>query len=176
MVKKPGRKSDPERRGLDTPQFKSCDVCRDPRRGLIEQAYLTGDQEFEYPYSRAKIETHVSHLADQESLALIGGAASMSGVAARLRMLESTTMGILDEALKEGDHKTALNAVKEARNSIELMSKLAGHLIERYEVQDVRPDIDAEIDRRLKEREETVDAEVLYDSDEEYPMEVYQDD
>ena len=42
--------------------------------------------------------------------------------------LKDKALGILDTAEAEGDHKTAIGAIREARSCVELLGKLAGQL------------------------------------------------
>ena len=124
-----------------------CPICTSPSRYVVEQAYLHGTSTS--PFDRRTVEAHFSHLADGDALRAVESLASASAVSARLRTLEHASMALLEQAMASQDLKTALLAIREARNTITEMSRLAGHLADRHEVEEARPDLDAAIARAL---------------------------
>ncbi len=120
-------------------------------RYTVEQAYLEG-RRIPEGFTRQSVERHMSHAADPESLRLLVGLASSTGIAARLRQLEVAATAIMDAALQadQPDAKTALAALREARHVLHEMSALtesleSGHGGDGTE----RPDLDAAIAAKL---------------------------
>ena len=142
---------------------RECPICPRFDRTEIETAYLIGDRQFDFrPFSRAQVERHVSHTVDPDALRMSMGMASATAIAGRLRHLESATTAILDVAMRPilteagtetlTDPKLALQAIKEARATIELTARVAGSLIDRHAEVDSRPDLDAAIADALRAR------------------------
>ena len=57
---------------------------------------------------------------------------------AQVKGLQSKALGILEEAERAGDLRTAVAAVREARGNLELPAKLLGLMTERHQVE-VKP-------------------------------------
>lgn len=129
-----------------------CALCADVRRYEIEQAYLEGRPADTHGYTRRELEAHIAHSMDAETMSQIAAVAGASAIAARLRMLEAQATAILDAAAAKGSLGVALQALREARQTIETMAKLAGHLTETLTVEDNRPDLDARIAQVLDAR------------------------
>lgn len=118
-----------------------CSVCSSPARYLVEQAYLLGEPTT--PFDRRTVGAHLRHASGQ-ALADVEDLASASAVAARLRDLEVKATAILDAAIQQGDPRTALQALKEARATIAEMGRQAGHLAASKQGEgSSRPDLDA---------------------------------
>lgn len=99
-------------------------------------------------YSRAAVERHLAHAVDPRTLRALTDLASASGVAARLHQLAMTAAAIMDSALAADDGRLALQALKEARVTLEAMSRLSGALSDSG-ISDTRPDLDAALSARL---------------------------
>ena len=125
----------------------ACLVCPSPARYTVEQAYLHGSSTA--PFDRRTVEAHFAHLADGDALRAVENMASAAAVSARLRTLEHASMAVLERALASDDPKVALLAIREARNTVAEMARIAGHLAARHEAAEARPDLDAAIARAL---------------------------
>lgn len=125
----------------------TCPVCADPNAYTIEQAYLEGRP---VPtYSRAQVERHLAHVTDRRTLQAVTDLASASGVAARLHQLSVTAAAVMDRALAADDGRLALSALKEARVTLEAMSRLSDALAGAGAQGEARPDLDAMLSERL---------------------------
>lgn len=111
-----------------------CSVCNHDDREAIDKAILDGvtfrDIGQEYDLSPAAISRHKKdHLP-----AVLVKAQEASEVAHadtlldQVRSLQAKALGILAEAEKAQDYRTALMAIREARHNLELLAKLMGDL------------------------------------------------
>lgn len=141
--------------------YRACKICDDPHRQDVELAYLTGER-VQLPYSRASIERHMAHVTEPEALKLALGMSAATALASRLHHLETQATLILDAAMaveqtEDGKSKLsnpllALKAMREVRATIELMGRVAGTLVDRVQVDQARPDLDAAIADALASR------------------------
>src|SRR3954468_15560032 len=113
-----------------------CTICDHPDRQNIDTQLMGSD-----PLRNIAQQAHVSTTAllrhKQHHLpALLVQATETENVAradailANVRKLQRRTETILDTAEAAGDHRTALAAIRELRNHLELLSKLVGELQE----------------------------------------------
>ena len=117
---------------------KTCTVCRDERRPLIDRALVAGEpvralaSRF-VPLSRTAIhrhkEEHVPELLARAHEA--GEVANADDLLGQVRDLQGKALGILAKAEQAGDLRTALGTIREARGNLELLAKLIGQLDER---------------------------------------------
>lgn len=100
-------------------------------------------------YSRAQVERHLAHVTDRRTLQSVTDLASASGVAARLHQLSLTAAAIMDAALAQEDGRLALLALREARTTLEAMTRLSGALEGIGATGEARPDLDEALSARL---------------------------
>lgn len=139
----------------------TCPICADPGRYTVEQDYLEGNHRGT-EYSRQAVERHMSHVADPRALSLVTDLANASSIAGRLRQLEVMAAKIMDAALSppailiDGkpfqpppDAKVALQALREARATLDAISKLTATLESQHDPNEERPDLDDAISAYL---------------------------
>ncbi len=113
-----------------------CTVCNHSQRAEIEQLLLENeplrDVAGRYRVSKSALERHKkAHIP----LALVKAqnaaeAAQADTLLEQVQHLKARALTILDKAEGAGDLKTALSAIREARNTLELLAKLMGELDE----------------------------------------------
>lgn len=111
-----------------------CTVCDHSERGEIEAALVSGepyrDIARQYSVSKDALARHRTehipeHLAKAQDAAEVAEADDLLG---KVRELQSRTEKILEAAERDGELRTALAAIREARGLLELLGKLAGEL------------------------------------------------
>ena len=116
---------------------RTCTVCRLPssERKPIEAELIAGtalrniSQSLSHRISVASLWRHKGHLPK----ALVKAkeareVATADGLLSEIQDLQSKTLAILAASERSGDHRTALSAIREARQNLELLSKLLGLL------------------------------------------------
>jgi len=120
---------------------RSCSVCSDSRRALVDQALVGGVAVDEIsrrypPLSATSIRRHraehipqaVAKAAEEEEVR------QGLDVLGQLKAINSATFRILHEARNTGDPNTALRAIDRIQKQIELQAKLLGDLDERASI------------------------------------------
>jgi hypothetical protein len=114
-----------------------CTVCAHPKRTEIDAALVSGDS-FRNIAQRFALGHYTvrRHHADHLPAALTKATeatevAQADTLLAQVRDLQSRALAILDAAEAQGDLRTALGAIREARGNLELLAKLLGELDER---------------------------------------------
>jgi hypothetical protein len=114
-----------------------CTVCDHPESHSIDEALVSGApyrtvaKRFvlsESAVYRHKIEHLPSHLLKAKE---VEEAARADDLLEQVRNLQGHALDILERAEKAGDLRTALAAISQARDNLELLGKLAGELDER---------------------------------------------
>ena len=111
-----------------------CTICGHAKREDIDAALVSGD-----PFRHISAQFGISTTALQrhkkahipESLLMAAGAKNVAradDLLAHVSELRKRALSILEEAEREGDLRTALLAIREARSCIELLAKLVGEL------------------------------------------------
>ena len=113
---------------------RTCTVCGHKRRADIDKA-LVERQPFRHIAAQHGVSTSalVRHHDDHLPAKLVRAKRAAEAVEADALLdqvldLKDKALGILDTAETEGDHKTAIAAIREARSCVELLGKLAGQL------------------------------------------------
>lgn len=116
---------------------RACTVCTHPEKAAIDEA-LVGDLAISavaalFRVSDDALSRHKSnHLPAKLALAREASEVALAdNLLEKVRSLQARTLGILDQAEGSGDLRTALGAVREARDNVELLAKLLGELDER---------------------------------------------
>jgi hypothetical protein len=113
---------------------RTCTVCAHPERADIDKALLAGE-----PYRniaaqknlspsalvRHKAEHLPAQLAQAKQAAEVAQADDLFG---EMRRLQKITLALLGRAVNDGDNRTALMAVREARGNLEMLGRLLGEL------------------------------------------------
>jgi hypothetical protein len=114
----------------------ACTVCRHPKRPEIDRALVTGAADLkvakDYGLARSSVQRHKArHIAEQiaEGLKARGVENATAGNALWLQVegLLKTAMEIL-ESSKTTDKRTALGAIREARDCMRLIAEVQGQL------------------------------------------------
>ena len=118
---------------------RTCTICRHTQRNEIDRALVAGEpyrsvaQRFEasapavYRHQRGHLVKAMVKAHDAREVA------HGDSLVAQLQDLQQRALGILTEAERSGDHRTALAAIRESRGCLELGSKLTGKLVEQHE-------------------------------------------
>ena len=118
---------------------RTCTICRHPERNEIDRALVAGE-----PYRgvarlyKASESAVYRHQQGHLVKAMVKAhdaqeVAHGDSLVDQLQSLQQRALGILTEAERSGDHRTALAAIRESRGCLELGSKLAGQLVEQHE-------------------------------------------
>jgi hypothetical protein len=112
----------------------TCTVCKHENLEAVNQALLNGvslrDIAGQFGLSRSALQRH----KDEHIPAAMARAkeasdiAQADGLVAELRNIQRTALSILEQSYDSGDHKSALTAIRVARENIELLGKLLGEL------------------------------------------------
>lgn len=110
-----------------------CSVCTHPERAAIDAALLGGE-----PYRRiasrlgastTALQRHKAHIPAHLSTAHEAEAvASADDLLDQVRALQRKALDLLSKAEREGDYRTALAGVREARACLELLLEVSGEL------------------------------------------------
>ena len=117
-----------------------CTVCGHPERAALESALVAGEPTRRIAARFAVSDTALRrHKSDHVAQALAKAQAAAEIVRAedllgQVRALERKAETLLARAEHEGDLRTALLGVREARSCLELLAKLLGELDERPQV------------------------------------------
>ena len=112
-----------------------CTVCDHPERAQIDRALVTDQAGYRsiagrFQLSPPSLYRHAcEHLPERLAKAKEAKeAAEADSLLGEARTLQKATLHILGTAMRSGDHRTALSAVREARGNLELLGKLLGEL------------------------------------------------
>ncbi len=116
-----------------------CTVCTHPKRDEIDRALIAGepyrDIARRYGLSKDALRRHREHipkeLARSREAEEVARADELLG---QVQELRDRALSILDKAERSKDLRTALQAIREARQCVELLAKLAGELSEAPQV------------------------------------------
>jgi hypothetical protein len=128
---------------------RTCTVCGHESRPEIDRALAEGAPNrriaTQYSLSEASVRRHHdSHLPATLSKAHEAEeVARADELLGRVESLQARTLAVLEAAEETGDLRTALSAIREARNNLELLAKLLGELDERPQLNVVL--IDAQV-------------------------------
>jgi hypothetical protein len=116
-----------------------CQTCKHPEVAEIDRLLLSGDEggtrklAVKYGLSRTSLQYHKTrHMA--KALAMASGAVitkvdpDPAGLVQQVADLERRARALLDKAEDGEDLSTALRAIAELRNLVELLAKLAGEI------------------------------------------------
>ena len=113
---------------------RTCTICRHDRLAAIDKA-LVNRRPFRDIANRYKLtkSSLLRHHDDHLPAKLVRAKRAAEAVEADALLdqvldLKDNALGILSTAEGEGDHKTAIAAIREARSCVELLAKLAGQL------------------------------------------------
>lgn len=107
-------------------------IDRHRRREEIEAAMLRGVPvrtiAENYGLSKSAVQRHKDAMAARMAGAPIAQTTDADELIEQVLGLQEEAIGILGKAKREGNHKTALAAIKEARSTTELLAKMRGEL------------------------------------------------
>jgi hypothetical protein len=122
---------------VDNLMPRTCSVCKHPEADAINAAILRNDSfrtmASRFGMSTASLQRHkAAHIAEmlkkaKEAAEVIQAADLLESI----RSLHARTLEILRSAEKEKRWETALKAIQQARNNLELLAKLDGQLKDR---------------------------------------------
>src|SRR5918995_4619545 len=113
---------------------RSCSVCTHDERDSIEDAFIVGTPKrriaSHYGVSERAVRHHLrEHLPALLALARDAErAARADSLLDRIEVLQSRTLAILEATEETGEHRTALAAIREARNNLELIGEVTKEL------------------------------------------------
>jgi len=113
---------------------RTCSICAHGDRAEIEQALVNGtalrDVAGRFNVSKSALGRHKSgHLPEKLTKAKDAEeAAEADDLLSQIQQLQRTTLRILRDAENDGDRRTALKAVSEARRNVGMLGELAGEL------------------------------------------------
>jgi hypothetical protein len=117
---------------------RTCTVCSNPEREAIDEALVSGEStgvlagRYRTIDERALRRHRSNHLPATLSKSREAEEVSRADDLLRqLKALQGKTLSLLLKAEEAGELRTALSAIREARNNLELLAKLAGELDER---------------------------------------------
>lgn len=129
-----------------------CTICNHPEAESINFDILGGESlrniAKRYDVSYSSVNRHKKHipatLVDAKQAEVVSSA---DRLLIEITGLQGRARGILDRAEQAGDLPTALKAIREARQCLELLAKLEGQLFERAKIEvqaehEVRPSND----------------------------------
>ena len=114
-----------------------CTVCDHPQRHSIDEALVSGapyrsvakrfglSESAVYRHKTEHLPVHLLKAREVEEVA------QTDELLEQVRHLQAHALDILERAEKDGDLRTALAAISQARGNLELLGKLAGELDER---------------------------------------------
>ena len=112
-----------------------CTVCDHEKHAEINRVLVADDAGYRniakrFQLSLASVYRHAcEHLPERLAKAQKAREiADADSLLAEARTLQKATLHILGTAMRGGDHRTALGAVREARGNLELLGKLLGKL------------------------------------------------
>lgn len=114
-----------------------CSICQHPDRDAIDRRLVEGatyrDIAGQFRLSKSAVERHrESHLPAKLVRAQeVRELTEADALLRRMLQLEQRARQILDQAQASGDLRSALSGIREARNTLELLAKIAGELDER---------------------------------------------
>lgn len=118
-----------------------CTICGHNNRTEIEEALLKGEQSFRTIAHQwcVSIDALKRHKKDHLSSAMVAARAAQQvaradDLLAQAQSLQQKALALLAQAEADGDRKTALQGVREARGCLELLARLLGELNERPQV------------------------------------------
>lgn len=108
-----------------------CSVCHHKKREEIDKQLVSGvslrDIAKQHQLSVASVHRHKSeHISDILAKSEHAKVIYADNLLEQLNDLQLTTIEILNDAKSSGDTRTALQAISQARNNIELYSKISG--------------------------------------------------
>lgn len=108
-----------------------CKICKSKQVKLIDRAIIDGETlqniADRYGFHISTISRHKAHVADKISkAAAIYDAQEGASILQRLEAILQKTNELLEQAELNGDIKTALTAIREARGCLELIGKATG--------------------------------------------------
>ncbi len=116
---------------------RTCSICQNPQRNDIEKALIEGEPLRSIAsrfgtVGRMALQRHKEeHLPQTMSKARAAGeVAHADDLLKQVKALQGKATSLLLAAEKEGDFRTALAGVREARGCVELLAKLLGELNE----------------------------------------------
>lgn len=108
----------------------TCTVCRHPERAAIEQALIAGDaiRDVARQFALSK-DAVMRHKAGHLPVKLVKAqdakeASQADDLLKEVRLLRGKAVALLLKAEQEGDYRTALQGIREARGCLELLAKL----------------------------------------------------
>ena len=113
-----------------------CTVCDHEARASIDAVLISGaalrDIAGRHGVSKSALERHkaghlLAHLTKAKEVEEVARA---DGLLSQVRHLQDRTLSILTTSEEAGELRTALAAIREARNNLELLAKLLGELDE----------------------------------------------
>ncbi|MDI7277775.1 MAG: hypothetical protein QME94_17485 [Anaerolineae bacterium] len=118
-----------------------CTICSHGSRIEIEEALLKGEQSFRTIAHRwcVSVDALKRHKKDHLPAAMTVAKAAQQvaradDLLAQAQSLQEKALALLAQAEADGDRKTALQGVREARGCLELLARLLGELNERPQV------------------------------------------
>lgn len=118
---------------------RTCTVCGDPNHAVIDAALVAGTPyrsiAKQYRCSEAAVQRHKAHIpAELAQAQAAQDVAQADDLLAQVRALHTKALAILSTAEADGDLRTALAGIREARGCLELLAKLLGELDDRPQV------------------------------------------
>lgn len=115
---------------------RACTVCSHPERGAIDAAIVAGIPNrriaARFSVTEQAIRRHAkAHLVERLRAQAAAEAIEAKGLLKQIDDLRAAAMGILAQAYRGGDLKTALQGIAQARSCLELQARLLGQLDER---------------------------------------------
>jgi len=114
---------------------RSCTICSHAERETIDHALVAGESaaaiagRYRTIHERALRRHRDNHLpATLAKASEAQDVAEADDLLAQVRDLQVRTLAILEAAEGVSQHRTALSAIREARNNLELLAKLLGEL------------------------------------------------
>lgn len=116
-----------------------CSVCTHPKRLEIDRALVAGEPlraiARRFGVSKDALRRHREHLPTYLARATEAREAAQAGdLLAQIQDLRDRALRILDKAESSRDLRVSLQAIREARQCVELLAKLAGELSEAPQV------------------------------------------
>src|SRR5918997_1142496 len=119
---------------------RACTVCEHPEREAIDRVLVGGASNRSaaslYDVSEASVRRHKSnHLPAKLVMAeRAAEVAEADTLLEQVKGLQGRAYAILEKAEENGELRTALGAIREARGNLELLAKLLGELDERPQI------------------------------------------
>jgi hypothetical protein len=110
-----------------------CSVCTHPDRAAIDAALVNRtsyrDISGQYRVSRSALSRHAEHIPSRLTAASAAAdVARADTLLGQVQSLRDRALSLLDRAERDGDLRAAIVALRETRNTVELLAKIAGEL------------------------------------------------